>query len=113
MRFLVLGNEFEIVEVACIEPCGCEVLLCEFLERLFVEDVFKMFELGWSAFVALAFTYRVHRLTVSANCRTVKSMSASCRATKGAEMTVVAKAAKAEPMAENFMFAMRWGILVS
>ena len=112
MRFLVLSNEFEIVEIACVKPCSCEVLLGELLECLFVEDVLKVFELGRSAFVARAITHRLHQLTVSANCRTVKSVSASCLATKGAETTVVVKAAKAAPIAENFMLVMGWGILM-
>jgi hypothetical protein len=49
MRFFVVDNEFEVVEIGPIKSCVGEILLAEFLERLFVEDVLEMFELEGSA----------------------------------------------------------------
>lgn len=49
MRFFVVDNEFEVVEISPIKSCVGEILLAEFLERLFVEDVLEMFELEGSA----------------------------------------------------------------
>ena len=49
MRFFVLGNELEIIEIAFVESRIGEILLCEFLEPLFVVNIFEMLELRESA----------------------------------------------------------------
>jgi hypothetical protein len=49
VRFFVLRNEVEVSEVILVEACVGKILLGEFLQRLFVEDVLEMFELWRSA----------------------------------------------------------------
>ncbi len=49
MRFFVLGNKLEIIEIAFVEARVGEILLCKFLEPLFVENIFKMLKLRQSA----------------------------------------------------------------
>lgn len=101
--FLILSNEFDVVEIGCVESCIQEILFREFLECFFVEDVLEMFQLGVLAFVAWLIACHNHRLTVSANCRTTRSVSASCLVTRGADRTVDVRTAQAAPMAESFM----------
>ena len=49
MRFFVLGNELEVIEIALVEARVGEVLLCKFLEPLFVENILKVLKLRQSA----------------------------------------------------------------
>lgn len=45
MRFFIVCDELEIVEIVLVESRVDEILLCELLQRLLVEDVLEMFEL--------------------------------------------------------------------
>ena len=49
MRLFVLGNELEVIEVVFVESRVGEILLGEFLQRLFVENVLEMLQLQKSA----------------------------------------------------------------
>ena len=50
MRFLILCNKLDVVEISCIKPCIKEILFREFLKCLFVEDILEMFKLGCVSF---------------------------------------------------------------
>lgn len=49
MRFLIMRNKFEVVKVILVESSVGKILLRELLQRFFVEDILKMFELRRSA----------------------------------------------------------------
>lgn len=49
MRLFVLGNELKVVKIVFFEARVGKILLGEFLQRLFVEDILEMFKLRKSA----------------------------------------------------------------
>ena len=46
MRFFIMSNEFKVIEIILVESCVSKILLSEFLQRFFVEDILQMFELA-------------------------------------------------------------------